>query len=423
MSSPDRSRTSCRRPPPRSSRRRSRRRSTGIRPSRARRRNEREPMRAVSYQGPYKIKVTKKPDPRIEHPNDVLLRVTRAAICGSDLHLLHGLVPDTRVGHTFGHEFTGVVEEAGDGVRTLRKGDRVVVPFNISCGTCFYCLRGLTGNCENSNPNSDIASGVFGYSHSTGGYDGGQAELVRVPFADVGPMKIPDDMDDESVLFLSDIFPTGYQGAEMGEIKPGETVVVFGCGPVGLFAAKSAWLLGAGRVISVDHVPERLEFARRFAASETIDFRQLSDVVGELKEMCGGRGPDVCIDAVGMEAEGSRGQRLLGLGLKMAAGAANVVNWCIDLVRKGGNVSIVGVYGPPWNFISLGTAMNKGLTLRMNQCNVKRYMPRLLEHIRSGRVDAKSVISHRFPLADAAVAYDLFSEKKQGCIKCVLIPN
>src|SRR5947209_14570910 len=209
-------------------------------------------MRALSYEGPYKVKIARKPDPAIEHPNDVVLRVTRSAICGSDLHLLHGFVPDTRVGCTFGHEFAGVVERVGPSVESLVVGDRVVVPFNISCGTCFFCQRGLTGNCERTNPSSSVASGVYGYSHTTGGFEGGQAELVRVPFADVGPMKIPDDMTEEEVLFLSDILPTGYQAAEMGSIKPGETVVVFGCGPVGLFAQRSAWLLGAGRVIAVD---------------------------------------------------------------------------------------------------------------------------------------------------------------------------
>src|SRR5690242_11572679 len=262
-------------------------------------------MRALAYEGPGRVKVVKKPDPRIEHPQDVVLRVTRAAICGSDLHLLHGLVPDTRVGCTFGHEFTGTVEELGSSVRNLRRGDRVVVPFNISCGTCFYCARGLPANCENTNPNSDVASGVYGYSHTTGGYDGGQAEYVRVPFADVGPMKIPDDMEEEEVLFLSDILPTGYQAAEMGEIKGGETVVVLGCGPVGLFAMKSAWLLGAGRVIAVDHVDYRLDFARRYADVETVDFREVGDVVSHLLKQTDGRGADVCIDAVGCEAQGS----------------------------------------------------------------------------------------------------------------------
>ena len=378
-------------------------------------------MRALSYFGPNKVKVVRKPDPRIEHSNDAILKVTRSAICGSDLHLLHGLVPDTRVGCTFGHEFTGTVEEIGSSVKNLRRGDRVVVPFNISCGICFYCSRGLSANCENTNPNSDVASGVFGYSHTTGGYDGGQAEYVRVPFADVGPMKIPDDMEEEEVLFLSDILPTGYQAAEMGEIKGGETVVVFGCGPVGLFAMKSAWLLGAGRVVAVDHVDYRLDFARRYAGVETVNFKKVPDIVSYLKDQFEGRGPDVAIDAVGMEAEGSKLHRVLGMSF-MQAGVPVAINWAIQTVRKGGNVSIIGVYGPPWNLVDIGTAMNKGITLRMNQCNVRRYMPHLLKHIREGRIDAKGIITHRFPLSAAPKAYKTFSDKRDGCVKCVLTP-
>jgi threonine dehydrogenase-like Zn-dependent dehydrogenase len=380
-------------------------------------------MRALTYQGPYRVRVENKPDPTIEHPQDVILKVTKSAICGSDLHLLHGLVADTRVGCTFGHEFTGVVEETGREVRHLRKGDRVVVPFNISCGGCFYCERGLTALCENSNPASDVAAGVYGYSHTTGGFEGGQAQYVRVPYADVGPMKIPDDMDDESVLFLSDILPTAYQGAEMAEIRGGDTVVVFGAGPVGLFAMQSAWLMGAGRVIAVDHVPYRLEFAERYAKVETVNFKEVGDVVLHLREMCGGRGPDSCIDAVGMEAEGSLMHKVLGLGLKLEAGAPTALNWCISAVRKGGTVSIIGVYGPPWNMIPIGVAMNKGLTLRMNQCNVRRYMPHLLKHIREGRVDAKGIITHRFSLEDAPHAYHVFAQKRDGCVKCVLDPH
>lgn len=379
-------------------------------------------MLAVTYQGPNRVRVAEKREPEIEHPNDVILRVTRTAICGSDLHLYHGLVPDTRVGCTFGHEFAGVVEEVGPSVQSLSRGDRVVVPFNISCGTCFFCSRGLTGNCENTNPNASIASGVFGYSHTTGGYDGGQAEYVRVPFADVGPMKVPDDMHEEDVLFLSDILPTGYQAAEMGEIKPGETVVVFGCGPVGLFAQKSAWLLGAGRVIAVDHVEHRLDFARRYNHVETVNFKEVDDVVTHLLRMTDGRGADVCIDAVGLEADGSRAQTFLGVKAKVLAGSAAAITWAIDSVRKAGNVVIIGVYGPPFNLVPIGTAMNKGLTLRMNQCNVKRYMPRLLEHIREGRIDAKGIITHRLPLEEASEAYHLFEKKKDGCIKCVLVP-
>lgn len=379
-------------------------------------------MRAVSYERPNHIRVTTKPDPQIEHPQDVVLRVTRAAICGSDLHLLHGLVPDTRVGHTFGHEFTGVVEEVGDQVRHLKKGDRVVVPFNISCGGCFYCQRGLTALCEMSNPKSDVASGVFGYSHTTGGFDGGQAEYVRVPFADVGPMKIPDDMDDESVLFLSDIFPTGYFGAEMCALEGGETVAVFGCGPVGLFAMKSLWLMGAGRVIGIDHVPERLRFAERYAGVETINFDE-TDVVTELKERTEGRGVDASIDAVGCEARGSAYQRAIGVYGKLVSGSAAALNMCIHSTRKGGRISVLGVYGPPYTLADVGTLMNKNQTLRAGQTNVRRYMPHLLEHIRSGRVDAKEIISHRFPLEQASEAYHLFAQKRDGCIKAVLIPG
>jgi threonine dehydrogenase-like Zn-dependent dehydrogenase len=381
------------------------------------------PMRALAYFGPGTVRVVKKPDPRIEHPQDVVLRVTRAAICGSDLHLLHGLVPDTRVGCTFGHEFTGVVEEVGRDVKTLKRGERVVVPFNISCGRCFFCERGLFGNCENTNPSSnDIASGVYGYSHSTGGFEGGQAEYVRVPFADVGPTRIPEDMEDEEVLFLSDILPTGYQAAEMGEIKKGETVVVFGSGPVGLFAQLSAWLMGAGRVIAVDRVPERLDFARHYNGVEILNFEEVDDPVMTLREMTGGRGADVCIDAVGMEAEGSSLERALGIKAKLEAGVATALTWCIQTARKGGNVSIVGVYGPPWNLVPIGTAMNKGLTLRMNQCNVKRYVPHLLKHIREKRIDPRRIITHRFPLERAPEAYHLFEKRAQGCIKCVLLP-
>jgi len=382
-------------------------------------------MRALMYERPYKVTVGNKPDPRIEHPNDIILRVTRSAICGSDLHLLHGFVPDTRPGHTFGHEFAGEIVECGPGVRSRKVGDRVVLPFPIACGTCYFCSRGLTANCESTNPNSDLAAGVFGYSHMTGGYDGGQAEYVRVPFGDVNPFAIPDDMDEEDVLFLSDILPTGYQAAEMAEIDPGDTVAIFGAGPVGLFAARSAWLMGAGRVIVIDHVDYRLEFARRWANVETVNFRDVGDygVVAWLRDQTEGRGPDACIDAVGLEAVGDPVQGAIGKGLKMEAGNPVAITWCIDAVRKNGHVSIVGVYGPPFNLIPIGTAMNKGLTLRMNQCNVHRYQQHLLDHIRAGRIDARGIISHRFPLEDAPHAYDIFSSKKDDCIKCVLVPG
>ena len=381
-------------------------------------------MQALSYRGPSKVKVMTKPDPKIEHPDDIVLRVTRAAICGSDLHLYHGLVPDTRVGCTFGHEFAGVVEEVGSNVATLKRGDRVVVPFNIACGSCFYCQRGLTSVCDRSNTANDTLSGVFGYSHTTGGYEGGQAEYVRVPFADVGPMLVPEDMHEEDVLFLSDIFPTGYQAAEMGQIQPGDTVAIFGAGPVGLFSAKSAWLMGAGRVIVIDKEDYRLRFAEKFAQVETVNFVDAGndDVVGLLREMCDGRGPDVCIDDVGCEASGSFMHKFMGNAF-LEAGAPTGLHWAVQAVRRGGHVVAMGVYGPPWNLFPLGELMNKGLTLRGAQCNTKRYMPRLLEHIRTGRVDAKSIITHRGPLADAPKLYDTFANKRDECIKCVLVPN
>lgn len=379
-------------------------------------------MLALTYRGPDRLRVEEKREPRIEHPNDVILRVTRAAICGSDLHLYHGYVPDTRVGSTFGHEFTGVVEDVGASVEHVKRGERLVVPFNIACGTCFFCERGLTSGCENTNPCSTLAGGIFGYSHTTGGYDGGQAELVRVPFADVGPMKIPDDMTDEDVLFLTDIVPTGYQAAEMGGIGPEDTVAVFGCGPVGLVAQRSAWLLGAKRVLAMDYVSSRLAFARRWSQAETIDLRETPDIVGHLRDLTDGRGPDVCIDAVGLEADGSKLHDVLGKKLKLEAGAPTAITWAIDAARRGGTVVIIGVYGPPWNLVNVGTAMNKGLILRMGQCNVKRYLPHLLEHIRSGAIDAKALITHRFPLEEAPDAYRLFASRRDGVIKCVLVP-
>ena len=380
-------------------------------------------MRAVVYEAPYRVRVREKPAPAIEHPDDVVLKVTRAAICGSDLHLFHGLIPDTRVGTTFGHEFTGTVEETGPGVRALRRGDRVVVPFNIACGTCFFCARGLTADCESTNPSNELASGVYGCSHTTGGYEGGQAEYVRVPFADFGPMKIPDDLEDEDILLLSDVLPTGYQAAEMGGIQEGETVAVFGCGPVGLAAARCAWHLGAGKVLAIDRVEARLRMAERWAGAETIDLRKSGDPVAALKDLTRGRGPDVCIDAVGLEASGSAFQTIAGRKLKLVAGSAIALSWAIHAVRKGGTVSIVGVYGPPANLVPIGVAMNKGLTLRMGQASAKRYMPHLLAHVREGLLDPRGLITHRLPLEHAPRAYELFDRKEDGCVKCVLMPQ
>ena len=379
-------------------------------------------MRALTYDGPYRVAVRNKPDPRIEHPQDAIVRVSAAAICGSDLHLLHGLIPDTRIGATFGHEFVGTVEEVGPEVTGIERGDRVMLPFQIFCGGCFYCERGLTACCENTNPASDVAAGVYGYGHLTGGYDGGQAEYVRVPFAGVDAERVPDDLDDLDALPLTDALPTGYLAAEMCNLKGGETVVVFGAGPVGLYAMRSLWLMGAGRVIAVDHVDYRLDFAHRWAKVETLDFREV-DVVATVKELTDDRGADASIDAVGCEAASSPLQRAVGVYGKTVAGSAAALNWCFHATRKGGTVSVVGVYGPPFNLVDFGTAMNKNQTIRTGQCSVKRYMPHLIEHVRSGRIDAKALFTHRLPLERAPEAYHTFAQKKDGCIKVALFPN
>jgi threonine dehydrogenase-like Zn-dependent dehydrogenase len=379
-------------------------------------------MLALNYRRPYKVRVDQMPEPTIEHPNDAIVRVTRSCICGSDLHLYHGLVPDTRVGQIFGHEFTGVVEAVGPSVRNLQVGQQVLVPFNIFCGSCYFCRRELYSNCHNTNPHATAVGGIYGYSHTTGGYHGGQAEYVRVPLADVGPTVIPEGFDIEDAVLLTDVVPTGYQAAEMGEIRQGDTVVVFGAGPVGLLAAKCSWLLGAGRVIVVDHVEYRLDFARRWANCETLDFKRVGDMAIQIKKMTDGLGADVCIDAVGCEAAGNFAQTLTGVKLKLQAGAATVLHWAINSVRKGGVVSIVGVYGPTFNAVPIGNAINKGLTLRMNQASVKRHLPRLMEHVAAGRLRPSEIITHRVPLEDAAEAYEVFSDKRDQCIKTVLIP-
>nr|WP_200785871.1 zinc-dependent alcohol dehydrogenase [Ramlibacter algicola]MBK0391022.1 glutathione-dependent formaldehyde dehydrogenase [Ramlibacter algicola] len=379
-------------------------------------------MLAMNYRGPYRVRASHKAEPEIEHPNDAIVRVTRACICGSDLHLYHGLVPDTRVGTTFGHEFTGIVEEVGPGVQHLKKGDHVLVPFNIFCGSCFFCQKELYSNCHNVNPEATAVGGIYGYSHTTGGYDGGQAEFVRVPMADVGPTVIPANMDLDDAVLLTDVFPTGYQAAEMGDIEEGDTVVVFGAGPVGLFAAKSAWLMGAGRVIVIDHLEYRLDFARRFAHCETVNFLEVNDMAVHIKRMTDWLGADVCIDAVGAEAAGNALQRLTGYYTFMQAGAATALFWAINSVRKGGTVSIVGVYGPTFNYVPIGNALNKGLTLRMNQASVKRHLPRLIEHVQAGRVKPSEIITHRIPLEEVGEAYHLFSSKLDDCIKPVLVP-
>jgi alcohol dehydrogenase len=375
------------------------------------------------YRGPYKIRVEEKDIPRIEHPNDAIVRVTTAAICGSDLHLYHGLMPDTRVGSTFGHEFVGVVHDVGPSVRNLAVGDRVMVPFNIYCGTCFFCARGLYSNCHNVNPNATAVGGIYGYSHTTGGYDGGQAEYVRVPFADVGPTIVPDWMDEEDAVLCTDALATGYFGAQLADIVEGDVVVVFGAGPVGLFAARSAWLMGAGRVIVVDHLDDRLEMARTFAYAETVNFTQHKDIVVEMKRTTGWLGADRVIDAVGAEADGNLLQHVTGAKLKLQGGSPIALNWAIDSVRKGGTVSVMGAYGPIFSAVKFGDALNKGLTLRMNQAPVKRQWPRLFEHMRSGYLKPNDIVTHRIPLEHIAEGYHIFSAKLDGCIKPLVVPG
>jgi threonine dehydrogenase-like Zn-dependent dehydrogenase len=380
-------------------------------------------MIAMNYRGPYRVRADRnRPDPEILHPQDVIVRVTRSCICGSDLHLYHGLVPDTRVGMTFGHEFTGIVEEVGLSITNLQPGDHVLVPFNIACGVCPFCKQELYGNCHESNPEATAVGGIFGYSHSAGGYDGGQAQYVRVPYANVGPVVIPPDMDPDDAVLLTDVVPTGYQAAEMGAIRQGDTVVVFGAGPIGIMAAKCSWLFGATRVIIIDELEYRLEFARKYAGCEAYNFREMDDPVVFLKRATDNYGADVCIDAVGCEASGSALQTITGRKLLLQSGSTTALQWAINSVKKGGVVSIVGVYGPTGNLLPIGNVLNKGITIRANQASVKRLLPRLIEHVQAGRINPKELITHRVPLEEVSDAYHIFSSKLDNCIKTVLVP-
>lgn len=380
-------------------------------------------MLAMNFRGPFRVRADRnKPYPQILHSDDAIVRVTRSCICGSDLHLYHGLVPDTRVGMTFGHEFIGVVEDIGSGVQKLKVGDNVLVPFNIACGSCAFCKQELYGNCHESNSQATAVGGIFGYSHTAGGYDGGQAEYVRVPYADVGPLVIPEWMHPDDAVLLTDVVPTGYQAAEMGGIKKGDTVVIFGAGPIGIMAAKCSWLFGAGRVIVIDHLEYRLEFVRNYAQCEAYNFRSIEDPVLFIKKTTGYFGADVCIDAVGCEAAGSALQTITGRKMLLQAGSATALQWAINSVKKGGIVSIVGVYGPTANLVPIGNVVNKGLTIRANQASVKRLLPRLIDHIREGRLDPKAIITHRIPLEEVSEAYHIFSRKLDNCIKPILIP-
>jgi threonine dehydrogenase-like Zn-dependent dehydrogenase len=380
-------------------------------------------MLAMNYRGPFRIRIDEKPYPKILHPNDAIIRVVRSCICGSDLHLYHGLVPDTRVGMTFGHEFIGVVEEIGGSVQKLKTGDTVIVPFNISCGVCGFCKQELYGNCHESNPQATAVGGIYGYSYMAGGYDGGQAEFVRVPYADVGPVLLPAGMDYDDAVLLTDVLPTGYQAAEMGGIKPGDTVVVFGAGPVGIMAAKCSWLFGAGRVIVIDHLEYRLDFVRKYAQCEAYNFKSMNDPVLFLKKVTDYYGADVCIDAVGSDAAGSAMQTLEGKKMLLLAGSSVALQWAINSVKKGGIVSVVGVYGPTANLVPMGNVVNKGLTIRANQASVKRVLPKLIKHVMDGIIKPREIITHRLPLREIAYAYRIFSAKLDNCIKPVLIPD
>ncbi len=392
-------------------------------------------MKAVVWHGKDNVSVDTVSEPEVVNPHDAVIKVTSTAICGSDLHLYHGYVPTMKEGDILGHEFMGTVVDLGPEVENLRIGDRVVVPFSISCGRCAYCLRGEYSLCDNTNPNAWMAekvyghstAGIFGYSHLFGGYAGGQAEYVRVPFADIGPLKVPENLDDEKVLFLSDVFPTGYMAAENCGIKPGDIIAVWGAGPVGQFAIRSALLLGAHQVIAIDREPARLTMAR--AGQErgqvvTINFEQ-EDVLDALSDLTGGRGPDACIDAVGMEAEG---QGFLGaydkvkFQWKLQTDRPGALRQAIQACRKGGTVSIAGVYGGFIDKTPMGAAFNKGLQFRMGQTHVQRYMRPLLERIDKGEIDPSFVISHRMSLDDAPLGYAMFEEKEKECTKVVLRP-
>lgn len=380
-------------------------------------------MLAMNFRGPFRVRADyDMPYPEIEHPQDAIVRVLRSCICGSDLHLYHGLVPDTRVGTTFGHEFIGEIVEVGSEVQNVKVGDKVMVPFNIACGKCAFCRQELFGNCHESNPQATAVGGIFGYSHTAGGYHGGQAEYVRVPYADVGPTVIPDWMDPDDAVLLTDVVPTGYQAAEMAGIQEGDTVVIFGAGPIGIMAAKCSWLFGAGRVIIVDEYEYRLEFAEKYAQCEAVNYKSIGDPVVFFKSITDSLGPDVCIDAVGAEATGDAINSLLGRKLLMQGGSTTALHWAINSVKKGGIVSIVGVYGPTNSLIPIGNVVNKGITIRANQASVKRLLPRLIEHVREGNIIPKDLITHRIPLQDVAEGYHIFSRKLDNCIKPVLIP-
>ncbi|MDB5401852.1 MAG: Alcohol dehydrogenase GroES domain protein [Rhodopila sp.] len=389
-------------------------------------------MKALVWHGKGSMRCDTVPDPKIEHPRDAIIKVTACAICGSDLHIYDGIIPTMQRGDVLGHETMGEVVEVGTDNKKLKIGDRVVVPFTISCGECFFCRRGFFSGCERSNPNHKMAeklwghspAGLFGYSHMLGGYAGGQAEYLRVPFADVGPIKVPEGLTDEQVLFLSDIFPTGYMAAEFCNIQPGDTIAIWGCGPVGQFAIRSAFLLGAEQVIAIDSVPERLLMARE-AGALTLDFTY-EDIYDRIQDLTNDRGADACIDAVGTEAEATTSFDSMLDRIKVATfmgtDRPHVLRQAIHCCRNFGTVSIVGVYGGLLDKMPMGSAVNRGLTFRMAQTPVQHYLPILMERILNGEIDPSFVITHRASLQDGPDLYKTFRDKKDGCIKVVLKP-
>jgi threonine dehydrogenase-like Zn-dependent dehydrogenase len=392
-------------------------------------------MKANCWYGKHDMQVVDVPDPEILNPRDAIVKITSTAICGSDLHIFNGFIPAMEKGDIVGHEFMGEVVEVGSEVKKLKVGDRVVVPFAISCGECFFCKKGMFSLCENSNPNAVEAellwghspAGLFGYSHLLGGYAGGQAEYARVPFADVGPIKVPPELSDDKVLFLSDILPTGYMAAENCGIEPGDTVAVWGCGPVGQFAIKSAFLLGAERVFAIDRLPERLAMAEEQSGAESINYEEVDSVLDVLKDLTGGRGPDRCIDAVGMEANGhSHGVQYAYDRLKQSVMAETdrpiALREAMLACRNGGTLSIPGVYGGFVDKIPFGSVMNRAITIKTGQTHVQRYLQPLLERVQKGEIDPSFVITHRMKLEDAPEAYEMFRDKEDECIKVVLTP-
>lgn len=394
-------------------------------------------MKALCWNGIRNVAVENVPDPKILNPRDAIVRVTATAICGSDLHLYNGYIPAMKAGDILGHEFVGEVVEVGREVRNLARGDRVIVPFPIACGGCFFCDRDEFSLCDNTNPNAVAAeklfghspAGIFGYSHLLGGYAGGQAEFVRVPHADVGPVKIPDEVTDEQAVFLTDVFPTGWQGAEYANIQSGDVVAVWGCGPVGLFTIASAKMLGAERVIAIDRYPERLRLAERHCGAEVINYEQIGGLMGiveTLRELTGGRGPDACIDAVGMEAHGVGIEWLYDRtkqAVRAETGRPIALRQAIMACRKGGTVSIPGVFGGLVDKIPMGAVVNKSLTIRSGQTHVQRYIRPLLERVEAGEIDPSFAISHRLPLEEAPWGYTLFAEKMDECTKVILHTN